>query len=452
MRQLLNGSVLQDGNTRDLIFDLATLVAYVSNVVTLERGDVILTGTPDGVGYFRDPPVALRAGDVVEVVVDGVPPLSNPVVAAVSERFLVTGAYGCIGAWILRQLVDEGVEVVAADAGTDDHRVAALLDPDERSGIAFVRADVSQPEDVRALFEREPTHVIHLAALQVPACRADPVRGAQVNVVGTVTLLAAAAAAGLRTPFVYASSAAAFAAADGGDAPPEEPSGHPDTHYGVYKLANEESARVFAAESGLASIGLRPYVVYGPGRDQGLTSAPTAAMQAAARGEGSVLPYSGRSQLQYAPDVAAAFVAAARATAAGATVVNVPGVTADAEDVVAAIERAVPEVEGRIEITGPPLPFPPELDSSAFAEVVGAVQVTPLEDGVAATVAHFRRRLAVLAAARAAPTRPSARSRRTPRPRGTRPRTSPRAAPRRRRRGSPSGSGGARARTCAPSR
>ena len=81
VRQLLNGSVLQDGNTRDLIFDLATLVAYVSNVVTLERGDVILTGTPDGVGYFRDPPVALRPGDVVEIVVDGVPPLSNPVVA-----------------------------------------------------------------------------------------------------------------------------------------------------------------------------------------------------------------------------------------------------------------------------------------------------------------------------------------------------------------------------------
>jgi nucleoside-diphosphate-sugar epimerase len=305
----------------------------------------------------------------------------------VSERFLVTGALGCIGAWILRRLVDEGVDVVAADASADDHRVAALLAPEERGRIAFVRADVSRPDEVRALFARGPTHVIHLAALQVPACRADPVRGAQVNVVGTATLLAAAAGAGLRAPVVYASSAAAFAAADGGD----EPSGHPGTHYGVYKLANEESARVFAAESGLASIGLRPYVVYGPGRDQGLTSAPTLAIAAAARGEGFVLPYSGRSQLQYAPDVAAAFVAAARADASGADVVNVPGVTASAEDVVAAIERVVPEVAGRIEVTGPPLPFPPELDSHRFAEVVGDVAVTPLDEGVAATVAHFRR-------------------------------------------------------------
>ncbi len=82
VRQLLNGRVLQDGNTRDFIFGLRKLVAYVSSVVTLERGDVILTGTPDGVGYFRDPPVALRDGDVVEVVVDGAASLSNPVVAA----------------------------------------------------------------------------------------------------------------------------------------------------------------------------------------------------------------------------------------------------------------------------------------------------------------------------------------------------------------------------------
>jgi UDP-glucuronate 4-epimerase len=305
----------------------------------------------------------------------------------VSERWLVTGAYGCIGAWVLHELAHEGVDVVAADAGTDDRRVAALLDADERAGIRFVRADVSQPADVDALFAHEPTHVVHLAALQVPACQADPVRGAQVNVVGTVSLFAAAAAAGLATPLVYASSAAAFAAADAGT----DPSGHPDTHYGVFKLANEETARVFAAVSGVASIGLRPYVVYGPGRDQGLTSAPTSAMRAAARGEPFVIPYSGRSQLQYARDAAAAFVAAARAPFGGATVLNVPGVAASVDEIVAAIERAVPGARGSISVTGPPLPFPAELDTSSFAAVVGELPVTPLDEGVAATIEHFRR-------------------------------------------------------------
>jgi nucleoside-diphosphate-sugar epimerase len=301
-----------------------------------------------------------------------------------SERFLVTGAYGCIGAWVVRQLVDEGVDVVAADASTDDRRVMALLDEDERSRVRFVQADISRPEEVDALFDRRPTHVIHLAALQVPFCRADPVRGAQVNVVGTVAIFTAAMQAGLKTPIVYASSAAAFAAADAG----LDPSGHPATHYGVYKLANEETARVFAAENSVSSIGLRPYVVYGPGRDQGLTSAPTLAMRAAALGEPYTIGYSGVSQLQYAADAAAAFIAAARTTYDDAAVVNLPGVTASIDEIVEEIVRVVPDA--RIDVDGRPLPFPPELDTSAFGAIVGDVRVTPLADGIAATIAHFR--------------------------------------------------------------
>jgi 2-keto-4-pentenoate hydratase/2-oxohepta-3-ene-1,7-dioic acid hydratase in catechol pathway len=80
--QRLNGEVLQDGNTNDLIFDVPFLVAYVSRVFTLEPGDLILTGTPPGVGWARDPKVSMKAGDVVEVEVEGIGVVSNPVVAA----------------------------------------------------------------------------------------------------------------------------------------------------------------------------------------------------------------------------------------------------------------------------------------------------------------------------------------------------------------------------------
>jgi 5-carboxymethyl-2-hydroxymuconate isomerase len=79
--QRLNGDVLQDGNTNDLIFSVPFLVAFVSNVFTLEPGDLILTGTPPGVGWARDPKVSLRPGDVVEVEVEGVGLLRNPVTA-----------------------------------------------------------------------------------------------------------------------------------------------------------------------------------------------------------------------------------------------------------------------------------------------------------------------------------------------------------------------------------
>lgn len=77
--QRLNGTVMQESHTSKLIFGVADLVAYASNVVTLEPGDLILTGTPDGVGYFRQPPVALTPGDVMEVEITGIGVLRNPV-------------------------------------------------------------------------------------------------------------------------------------------------------------------------------------------------------------------------------------------------------------------------------------------------------------------------------------------------------------------------------------
>ena len=111
-------------------------------------------------------------------------------------------------------------------------------------------------------------------------------------------------------------------------------------------------------------------------------------MRAAAQGEPYTIGYSGVSQLQYGADAAAAFVAAARAAYAGATVVNLPGVTASVDGIVEEIVRVVPDAA--IDVDGPPLPFPPELDTSAFAEVVGDVRITPLSDGVSATIEHFR--------------------------------------------------------------
>jgi nucleoside-diphosphate-sugar epimerase len=158
----------------------------------------------------------------------------------------------------------------------------------------------------------------------------------------------------------------------------------------VFKTANEASARIFAAETGLSSIGLRPYVIYGPGRDQGLTSAPTRAMQAAAQSERFTIPYSGPSELQYAPDVAAAFIAAARSSFSAATVLNIPGTCLSTEEIVAEIERIVPQSAGQISSDGPPLPFPGKLDSSDYESVIGELRLTPFPEGVAQTIAHFQ--------------------------------------------------------------
>jgi 2-keto-4-pentenoate hydratase/2-oxohepta-3-ene-1,7-dioic acid hydratase in catechol pathway len=81
IRQTLNGRVLQDSSTDELIFGVHELVAYVSAVMSLEPGDVICTGTPSGVGYFREPRVALAPGDEVIVEIEGLGSLRNPVTA-----------------------------------------------------------------------------------------------------------------------------------------------------------------------------------------------------------------------------------------------------------------------------------------------------------------------------------------------------------------------------------
>jgi nucleoside-diphosphate-sugar epimerase len=231
--------------------------------------------------------------------------------------------------------------------------------------------------------------MIHLAALQVPFCRADPTLGAQVNVVGTINLMEAYLSAGTFTgPFVFASSVAAYDPDDLGDA---DPSGRPRTLYGVYKLATEHAAGVYADDRGLASVCLRPHVVYGVGRDQGMTSSPTVAMLRAAAAKGTSITYSGPSQLQFADDVAQIFVAASRASVEGAHQFNVGGDSVDMTDVVAAIEAAAPQVAGHVTIDGSPLPFPAAPTAVGLERAIGPISRTPLLVGVAATIASFRR-------------------------------------------------------------
>ncbi len=288
----------------------------------------------------------------------------------VSDRFLVTGALGCIGAWTCRLLVDEGVPVTAFDLGSDPHRLRLIMQPQELDRIDFVTGDITELEAVeRALAEHEITNVVHLAALQVPFCKADPVLGARVNVVGTVNVFEAAKRAGLRTTIAYASSAAVY---------DERGEIAPRTLYGVYKIANEGTARLYWADNGMASIGLRPFIVYGPGRDQGLTAAPTLAMQAAAHHEPYTIPFGGRTQMHYAPDVARGFVRAARSAPEGAAVYNLGGEAVALAEVARLIG---PEVE----VDEQPLPFPDELPEPWFD-----TPLTPLADGITQTVELFR--------------------------------------------------------------
>ncbi len=310
---------------------------------------------------------------------------------APGERFLVTGALGCIGTWVVRDLVRDGVAVTAFDLGAEPARWPLAMSDEEIAKVRLRRGDITDLAQVeRVLDDDGITHVIHLAALQVPFCRADPPLGARVNVLGTVNVFEAVRRRADRVAaVVYASSIAAYDALEEGGGTVEM-RGHPGTIYGVYKRANEGTAHVYWAEHGVRSVGLRPHTVFGPGRDQGLTSAPTTAMLAAAAGRAYRIPFGGTSQFQYAPDAARAFVAAARAGADGATVHNLAGISVTMAEVVAAITASAPESAGRIEFDDVLLPFPGVADATSFAALAGEVAETPFRDAVDDAVARFR--------------------------------------------------------------
>jgi len=315
-----------------------------------------------------------------------------------NDRFLITGALGCIGAWTVRNLVREETPVVVFDLASDPRRLKLIMSDDELARVTFVTGDITDLEALeRALDDHAITRVIHLAALQIPFVRANPPLGARVNVVGTVNVFEAVARRRDQIgSLVYASSAAVYDAVDAGESGvvAHGAAGHPTTLYGVFKQANEGTARVYWQDAQVASIGLRPYIVYGPGRDQGLTSSPTKAMVAAALGKPYHIPYGGRAAYQYADDVARTFIACARAPFQGAEIFNLGGSVATMGEIVAAIEAAAPEVRGLITFDDKPLPFPEAFDAAPLEQVIGALPFTPLAQAVADTIALFRERIA----------------------------------------------------------
>ena len=303
--------------------------------------------------------------------------------------YFMTGALGCIGAWVVKALVDRGDVPVVFDKSDDARRLKLLLDDRALGRVRFMRGDVTDAPTLRAALEQSGARrVIHLAGLQVPSCKADPALGALVNVVGTINIFEAARALGL-TRVVYASSAAVFGLAD--EAVDETVSPSPLTHYGVFKQANEGNARVYYADHGVSSVGLRPFSVYGVGRDSGLTSDPTRAIKSAVIGRPFRIRFSGVTDFIYTADTAAAFVACADRAPDGAHVFNLHGDARDVSDAVAILEQEIgPSARGLVSIDGPGIPMPPSLDDSALRAVIADLPSTPLEEGVRETVRRFR--------------------------------------------------------------
>jgi len=306
-----------------------------------------------------------------------------------AETYFITGAQGCIGSWIVKALVERGDEAVVFDLSPDARRLSAIIESPNLERVRFVVGDITDRDAVRtALEESNARRVIHLAGLQVPTCKAEPVLGALVNVVGTLNIFDAALKVGAER-VVYASSAAVFGMSEDDKPLDENAQSEPLTHYGVFKRTNEGNARVFYLDHGLSSVGLRPLTVYGVNRDTGLTSDPTKAMKAAVLGLPFHIRFGGATDFQYVADTAAAFIECATRAPEGAHVFNLHGETVE----VALIARVINENATPSDLVtwgGPAIPIAPALDDSAIRQVIGDLPSTPLETGVIETMRRFR--------------------------------------------------------------
>ncbi|MCK6472097.1 MAG: NAD(P)-dependent oxidoreductase [Planctomycetes bacterium] len=309
---------------------------------------------------------------------------------------LVTGGCGFFGAWILRRLLVDGHDATVWDIERNEARWHFAMIAREIERIRFQQVRIDDAAAVqKAMADCRPDAVIHLAGIQVPGCKANPVAGATVNVIGMLAIFEAARALKSPPAVAYASSAAVFGSDrdyPGGAGDAAQPK--PGTIYGAFKACNELCAKVYWKDYGLRSVGFRPLTVYGPGRDVGMTSFPTRAIAAALLKVPFEIPFSGKTAYTYVEEVAAYFVAAALSPPEGAPAFTVGGAIADTAAFIAELERQVPGAAERIRITGGDLPIAANLVDTELRTAFPEIPRISLKDGMARTIDVFRKRQA----------------------------------------------------------
>jgi nucleoside-diphosphate-sugar epimerase len=177
----------------------------------------------------------------------------------------------------------------------------------------------------------------------------------------------------------YASSIAAHGAIEGHGTLP--------TLYGAFKFCNEETAKVYSQDWGVHSVGLRPGVVYGVGRDQGMTSKTTVAILAAAASRPYDIPFRGPVSWLHAGEVASAFLKAVSKERSGAPVFDINGVASTVELSLDLLRKVAPNAA--VSCSGAALPFPMDLSDVPVRSYLGDYGSVPIEEGIRGTYEAF---------------------------------------------------------------
>ena len=289
---------------------------------------------------------------------------------------LITGAAGCIGAWTVKLLSELGAMPIVFDVSEDRHRLELIMEKSE--SIIWELGDITDFNRLEKVAEKYDVEaIIHLAALQVPFCKKDPINSTKINVLGSINILELARQRRI-SRLSYASSIAAQAMGD---------NEWLATLYGAHKLCIEQLAQVYWQDWGLPSIGIRPAIVYGPGRDQGMSSAPTIAMLAASVGRPYEIPFSGSVSYVYVEDAALRFINAVAKPFDGAFVFDLDGTPLQIEEVISLIKSRVHDAQ--ISFKGDVMPFPADVDNGKLNAFLGLQKSRPFTEGIEKTMAVF---------------------------------------------------------------
>lgn len=330
-------------------------------------------------------------------------------------RIFITGGTGCIGAVTAYKLLTEhGGHVEQILIASRSNNVSQLeiwfgdsLQQHISDGrIAFTKLDLGDSQALaRALRDFRPTHLIHLGALQSPDCASNPEKGVAINVTGTMNLFETVAQLpGPLKRFVFASSGAVYGkrAMYEGATVPENAQLAPPNYYGIWKVAGEHLAALFHERTNIPTVSLRLNTTYGPGRDLGMTSAPTRVMKSLVLGarQGTTIPchmpYSGRENYHYVEDVGAHFAGVCMLPFVGCQPFNIKGKTIEVADFLGLIQQVAGELgmaeflDTGIAADATPNLFICDLEDSAIEQAFPGLPRTDLAEGIRHSLVRFQ--------------------------------------------------------------
>jgi len=293
------------------------------------------------------------------------------------KNILIFGGCGFLGSWITKALLKKNLKITIFDLRIKTDLLKNLIGNDLNK-INFIEGDISDYEQVLKATE-DMNYILNLAGLMTPDCSSNPSLGAEVNVKGSINVFEAIKKNNIKF-LIYTSSGGVYGNED-------KYNPFPETHYGAFKLAVEGMARAYFNESLISSVGLRPFVIYGPGREVGGTAGVTLACKAAKQNFEYTVGFSGKVGFVYVEDVTNLVERLIDKAPVGAITMNINGITTSVENFVSIIKKNIPDAN--VKFSGKPLSVVEEILGGEPSKTFKDFKYTSLENGINKTINFY---------------------------------------------------------------